>query len=106
MKLLFACVLMLAAVFGTAGAHAAGKSHTVRMEGIKFIPERLEVNAGDTVTWTNKDLVPHTVTAKKLSVESGDIAPSKTWTFTARQKGEIDYICRLHPIMKGVLIVK
>jgi plastocyanin len=54
MKLLFARVLMLAAVLGTAGAHAAGKSHTARMEAMKFIPERLEVNAGDTVRGQTK----------------------------------------------------
>ena len=98
--------VLLAAVLGTAGAHAAGKSHTVRIEGMKFVPERLEVDVGDTVRWTNKDFLPHTVTAKEPRVESGDMAPGKTWTFTARKKGEIDYICRLHPVMKGVLVVK
>jgi plastocyanin len=88
------------------GAHAAGKTHTVRIEGMKFVPERLEVAAGDTVVWTNKDFLPHSVTASEARVESGDLAPNKSWRFIARNKGEMHYICRLHPVMNGVLVVK
>jgi len=73
---------------------------------MKFVPERLEVAAGDRVTWTNKDFVPHSVTAKDKDVASGDLAQNKSWTWTARGKGEIAYICRLHPVMKGVVVVK
>ena len=76
---------------------------------MKFVPERLEVAAGDRVTWTNKDFVPHSVTAAG-KLESGDLAQDKSWTWTARapggHAGEIAYICRLHPVMKGVVVVK
>jgi plastocyanin len=97
--------ICIAACFA-AGAHAAGKTHTVRIEGMKFVPERLAVAAGDTVVWTNKDFVPHSVTASEARVESGDLAANKSWRFTARKKGEMHYICRLHPVMNGVLVVK
>jgi plastocyanin len=73
---------------------------------MKFVPERLEVATGDTVVWTNKDFLPHSVTASEVRVESGDLAPGKTFRFVARKKGEMPYICRLHPVMKGVLVVK
>lgn len=106
MKLRAALVLICAAVFSAAGAHAEGKTHTVRIEGMKFVPERLEVAAGDTVVWTNKDFLPHSVTASEARVESGDLAPNKSWRFVARKKGETRYTCRLHPVMKGVLVVK
>jgi plastocyanin len=89
-----------------AAVFAAEKTHEVRIEGIKFVPERLEVAAGDMVVWTNKDLVPHTVTASQAKVESGEIAPNKSWRFVAKRKGEMAYICRLHPVMKAVLVVK
>jgi plastocyanin len=36
-------------------------------------------------------------------MESGS---GRSWTYTARRKGEIDCICRLHPVMHGTLIVK
>jgi len=73
---------------------------------MKFVPERLEVAAGDRITWTNRDIVPHTVTAQPAGVESGELAQGRSWTYTARKKGEIDYLCRLHPVMRGTLVVK
>jgi plastocyanin len=73
---------------------------------MKFVPERLEVAQGDSVRWTNADFVPHSVTASGAGVESGDLAQGKSWRFVARKKGEMHYICRLHPVMKGVLVVK
>lgn len=84
---------------------AAGKVHQVAIEGMKFVPERIEVAVGDTITWTNRDLVPHTVTAGK-AIESGTIESNKTWKYVARNKGEFDYICRFHPVMHGTLVVK
>ncbi len=73
---------------------------------MKFVPERLEVAVGDTVSFTNEDLVPHTVTDKADGIESGELAPQASWKLVVRQKGEIDYVCRLHPTMRGALIVK
>jgi plastocyanin len=71
---------------------------------MKFVPERLEVAAGDTIVWTNRDFVPHSVTAPGL--ESGDLGEGASWSLVAQQKGEIAYICRLHPVMRGVVVVK
>lgn len=73
---------------------------------MKFVPERLEVAAGDRVTWVNKDFVPHSVTSKEAGVESGELQENARWTWTARSKGEMHYICRLHPVMKGTVVVK
>jgi plastocyanin len=78
----------------------------VRIEGMKFMPERLEVTAGDRITFTNADFVPHSVTARANRIESGDLGQGKSWTYVARGKGEIAYICRLHPVMRGVVVVK
>ena len=73
---------------------------------MKFVPDRLEVAVGDRVTWTNGDFVPHSVTAKERGIESGDLTEGKSWTYVARRGGEIAYICRLHPVMHGTLVVK
>ena len=73
---------------------------------MKFVPGRLEVAAGDTIVWTNKDFLPHSVTAAAAKVESGDLAQDKTFRFVARRKGEMKYICRLHPVMQGVVVVR
>ena len=104
--MLRAALLAISIAVLPAAALAAGKTHTVTIEGLKFNPERLEVAAGDTVVWTNQDVVPHTVTASRAKVESGEIAPGKSWRFVAKKKGEMPYICRIHPTMKATLVVK
>ena len=101
-----ALIAICLAGFFAPAVHAAGKTHAVRIEGMRFVPERLEVTQGDTVVWTNKDFLPHSVTASEARVESGDLAPGKTFRFVARNKGEMPYMCRLHPVMKGVLVAK
>ncbi|HKD41226.1 MAG TPA: cupredoxin family copper-binding protein [Myxococcaceae bacterium] len=96
----------LAAALGAPPVQPAGKPHTVTIEGMKFAPERIEVAVGDTITWINKDFLPHSVTAPAARLESGDLASNQSWKFSARKKGEIDYICRLHPVMRGVIVAK
>lgn len=104
--MLRAALLAICLALLPAAASAAGKTHQVRIEGMKFVPERLEVAVGDAVVWTNKDFLPHSVTASAAKVESGDLTPGKTFRFVAKNKGEMPYICRLHPVMKGVVVVK
>ena len=106
MKVALRSVLAAALLFGAVAADAAGKTHAVRIEGMKFVPERVEVAAGDTIVWTNKDIVPHTVTAAEAKVESGELQTGKSFKLVARKKGEMSYICRLHPVMHGVVVVK
>ena len=105
-------ISICALVFGVLGAGvgmpapAAGATHTVIMEGVAFVPETLTVKRGDTVVWVNKDMFPHTVTAKDGSFDSRAMAPNKTWKLVARKIGTFPYVCTLHPTMKGILVVK
>ena len=73
---------------------------------MRFVPDRLEVAPGDRIVWTNRDFVPHSVTAQAAGIESGDLGEGASWSLVARQKGEIAYLCRLHPMMRGLLVVK
>ena len=72
---------------------------------MKFVPERLEVAAGDRITWVNRDFVPHSVTTKAAGIESGDLTQDKSWSYVPKKTGEIAYICRLHPTMRGIVVV-
>jgi len=85
---------------------AESKVHTVTIEGMKFSPEVLEVNAGDTVVWQNKDIVPHNVTAINHDFHSPTISPNGKWTLKTHKKGQHPYQCTLHPTMKAELIVR
>lgn len=89
-----------------AGAGSGGSSHTVIIENMRFDPPHLTVKRGDRVTWVNKDLFPHTATADSKAFDSGEIASLASWTFLARANGELSYVCRLHPTMKGSLTVR
>ena len=95
----------LAFVVASSGA-AAATVHTVTIDGFAFQPPVLTVKQGETVEWRNTDPLPHTVTAKDGGPDSHDIAANGTYRYTAKKKGRFPYICTLHPIMKGELIVE
>ncbi len=66
-------------------------------------PTRLDVLAGDTVTWTNDSVRAHTVTADDGSFDSGRLISSATFNRTFDASGVIAYHCRLHPSIRGVV---
>ena len=47
--------------------------HLVEIQGFKFHPDKLRVRAGDRITWSNRDIAPHTATAKDESWDTGEI---------------------------------
>jgi plastocyanin len=85
---------------------AAPVVHKVAIDGFEFRPPVATVKLGDTVEWGNADPVPHTATAKDAGLDSGVIAAGKAFRFTAKRKGRYDYVCTLHPTMKGTLVVE
>lgn len=97
----FLSALALLATWNIAGA----AQHAVSIEGMKFQPEAVTVQRGDRITWTNKDLVPHTVTSAG-AFDSGAIAPGHSWSWVAKAPGARDYVCSYHPMMKARVVVK
>lgn len=68
-----------------------------------FVPSTLTVKSGTTVTWTNGDIVPHTVTG--AGFDSGLIDPGKTYSHRFTSTGSFDYKCSVHTVMKGTINV-
>ena len=90
-----------------AGAEAAGVAvRTVTIDGFAFEPSTIVVKQGETVEWKNADPVPHSVTAKDAGLDSGAIPANGRYRFTATRKGRFAYVCTLHPIMKGEIVVE
>ncbi|HMB48325.1 MAG TPA: cupredoxin family copper-binding protein [Afifellaceae bacterium] len=84
--------------------HAAPPTnHEVEIKAFKFVPATLKVSPGDTITWTNRDLVPHTATAHDKSWDTGRIERGKSASITCRQGMATAYFCRFHPAMKAKL---
>ena len=72
---------------------------------ITFEPEKIHVNFGDTVTWTNDDSAVHTVTSVDEIFDSGIMKPKETFMYTFETAGTYDYVCILHPWMTATVIV-
>ena len=89
-----------------AATAGAAETHTVTIEGMRFDPEVLTIEAGDSVVWVNKDLFPHTTTSKAGGFDSQQIAASESWRHTFTKKGTFSYVCTLHPTMKATVKVK
>ena len=89
-----------------AAAPAAPPSHTVTIASFAFSPKVLTVNAGDSVTFVNKDQEAHTVVATNRAFSSSGLDTNDAWTVRLTKPGTYDYFCSLHPYMKGELIVR
>jgi len=71
-----------------------------------YAPIAVKVESGTTVTWTNDDIVIHTVTEQESeSFDSGFIQAGASWDYTFDNSGEYNYYCTLHPWMKGAVLV-
>ncbi len=102
-------VLLALAIVAIAGAPGeARKPATVRvtMAGMVFTPANAAAHVGDTIVWTNTDVVAHTVTSKAGLFDSKMIPPGGTWKYVVRKAGEFDYKCSYHLPMAGAFTVK
>jgi plastocyanin len=82
------------------------KVANVKMKNDKFSPSVITVKVNTTVTWTNKDLWGHTVTADNGLFSSGKLTSGDHWTFTFTKAGEYPYHCDIHKHMTGKVVVQ
>jgi len=87
---------------------ASAEDHDVSItDDMKFNPEDLTINVGDTVNWTNNDGMGHTAnsTDGPDSFDSGNIAAGATWSFTFTEAGTYNYKCDYHSSMTASITV-
>lgn len=87
------------------GGEAMAKN-AVTIQGFAFSPPTLTIKVGESVTWTNKDLVGHSATADDKSFDIGVIGQGESATATFIKAGTFTYHCTPHPNMKGTIIVE
>lgn len=80
--------------------------HHIDIDQLKYLPGELEVAAGDTVIWTNRDIVPHTVTLPGNEGRADTVASGDSIVIVVQETGARRYHCRFHPTMTGVLHVR
>lgn len=90
-----------------AATPVAGPNQVV-INNFAFGPATLTVKRGTTVTWINKDGDAHTVTAvgAKPPFASNPLDTGDSFSFTFNQPGTYAYFCKIHPTMKGVVVVQ
>ena len=98
--------LFLAFAFAAAAhwqsASAANTQGTI--QGFQFqVPA--SVTAGDTITWTNKDSAPHTVTSDTAGVFNVSVPAGESANMIAPAAGTYTFHCSIHPNMKATLVV-
>jgi amicyanin len=91
----------------TARAEQAKSAATnITIDNFSFTPKEITVAAGTTITWVNRDDVPHTVVSTDKKFKSKAMDTDDQFSFTFTDAGTYNYFCSVHPIMTGKIIVK
>jgi plastocyanin len=88
------------------GGAASAETVPADIKGYEYAPGDVTVAQGDTVTWTNSDTAPHTVTSTGGGpLDSPNLQKGDSWSFTFTQAGSYPYYCAVHPDMKATVTV-
>jgi plastocyanin len=86
-------------------ATAAARTYTVVIDKMKYGPLPSGLHRGDAIVWLNRDFLRHTATAADHSFNV-DLAAGAKGKTVLTKSGNIAFVCRFHPGMRGVLQVK
>ena len=78
----------------------------VKIDNFSFGPAELKVPVGTTVTWTNRDDIPHTAVSTDKSFKSKVLDTDEKFSFTFSKPGTYEYFCSIHPKMTGKVVVQ
>lgn len=103
--------LALAAFGGVAGGATGGvqpkpEPADVKIDNFTFAPVELRVKAGATITWTNRDDIPHTVVSPDKVFKSKVLDTGEKFSTTFPAPGTFPYFCSIHPKMTGRVVVE
>jgi plastocyanin len=98
-------VISLAAVRGETRPAAATKPD-VTIAGFAFGPSKHAGTVGQPVTWLNTDDSPHQITIVSTKERSPILTKGQSAVMAFNSAGTYEYVCGLHPSMKGTLDVK
>lgn len=92
--------LSLVAVLAGCGSSGSGggKEVVVNLQNVSFNPKTVEVKAGTTVKWVNKDVVDHSITegngdSANPKFKSADLSTNGEFSYTFTEPGAFDVVC-------------
>jgi plastocyanin len=101
------CGPLLAPVMLPAWAQSKPAAAAVSIDNFTFNPAKLTVKAGTTVTWTNKDDIPHGIASSNNAfTRSKALDTDDAFSFTFTTPGTYQYFCYIHPHMVGTIVVE
>ena len=89
-----------------AGAQQKPETTEVKIDNFSFGPATLTVAVGTSVTWTNRDDIPHTVVSTDGVFKSKVLDTDEKFVYTFGKAGTFPYFCSIHPKMTGKVIVQ
>ena len=103
---LAALLLLIAGSALTLTSAQQAQSSEVKIDNFSFSPAQITIRVGTTVTWTNRDDIPHTVVNDEKLFKSKALDTDEKFSFTFEKPGTYTYFCSLHPKMTGKVVVQ
>ena len=101
-----AVLLLSAASSGSSAKTPQPTTAEVKVDNFSFGPATVTVAVGTTVTWTNRDDIPHTVVSTDKVFKSKVLDTDEKFSFTFDKAGTYPYFCSIHPKMTGSVVVQ
>jgi len=86
------------------GTPVTGVTH-MNMQNFAYQMANIQVRVGTTVTWTNQDSVPHSITFKNGMKDSGLLSQGQSFSYMFNTPGTYQYYCTVHPYMVATVTV-
>lgn len=106
--ILSAAALLITGEYSSAtkAQEAAKQGTEVKIDNFSFAPATITIPAGSTVTWTNRDDIPHTVVSDDKVIKSKVLDTDEKFSYTFSKPGTYGYFCSIHPKMTGKVVVQ
>jgi len=99
-------LVMLLAPTRAKSDEARSQSTEIRVDNFTFAPATLTVSQNRTVTWVNKDDIPHVIASNDGLFKSQALDTDDKFSYTFTKPGTYAYYCSIHPKMQGKVVVQ
>jgi plastocyanin len=99
-------LLLTGSHIATAADQPSMANSEIKIDNFTFGPQTVTVPVGATVTWTNKDDIPHTSVSTDGVFKSKVLDTEEKFSYTFSKAGTYPYYCTIHPKMTGTIVVK
>jgi plastocyanin len=103
---MIAMLLLVAGTAVKASDQPSAPTTEVKIDNFSFGPQTITVPVGATVTWVNRDDIPHTVVSTDGVFKSKVRDTDEQFSYTFTKAGTYPYYCSVHPKMTGQVVVQ